>query len=187
MCALATCVSHGGPPKVGFFLAPPPRRPAWLARVGDTGRHPVHTRGVGGGGKLSAANLPPHHNPPPSYCGPGWTDKADRPGLDAVDEACHQHDSCYGAAWAGSAPKSKERAKAECACDRTLVKTLSSLKKDAPAFAAISADGRRVADDIIKAMPVKCSAELLGGIFLPHKKAPPPADGGDGSSTSVMG
>ena len=99
-----------------------------------------------------------------------------------------QHDACYGDAWSRTAPKSKERTKAECGCDRTIVKTLQALKKDSAAFAAIPADGRRVADDIVKAMPVKCSAELVTGIFLPHKKAPPPADdGGDGGGASVLG
>lgn len=92
---------------------------------------------------------------------------------------------CYGDAFDHTAPKSKERVKAECACDRVLVKTLQTWKKDKAAVAAVPADGRKVADDIIAAMPAKCATFAVAGIFLPHKKAPPPAD--DDGGSSVLG
>lgn len=168
--------------------------------------------------RARGATLGDHPTPTPhthSYCGPGWTDRADRPGIDAVDEACHGHDNvsrervgvgkrgaattdthsrplsahpththqCYGDAYANTAPKSKERVKAECACDRALVKTLQAWKKDKAAVADVPPAGRKVAEDIITAMPAKCAATAVAGVFLPHRKAPSPAaDGG-----SVLG
>lgn len=92
-----------------------------------------------------------------------------------MDEACHGHDACYEDAKSKNARKSKELIKAECACDHTLIKTLQTWKKDKAAVAAADPEARRVADDIVAAMPAKCAAYVIAGIFLPHRKAPAPA------------
>ena len=102
------------------------------------------------------------------YCGPGWTDKQGRPGIDAVDEACHAHDTCYGAAREANPPAHKvRRAAAECACDRKLVAALKDFRKSKQQQAAASKAAKRAASDMEKLFDVKCPLAVAGAVLRP--------------------
>lgn len=102
------------------------------------------------------------------YCGPGWTDKQNRPGIDAVDEACHSHDACYGKAHDDNPPSHKvRRAAAECSCDKALVAALKDFKKNKTEQASATRAAKRAADDMVKLFDVKCPFSVVGAVLRP--------------------
>ena len=114
------------------------------------------------------------------YCGPGWTDKQDRPGIDPVDEACHAHDTCYGKAREANPPSHKiRRAAAECSCDKALVSSLKEFKKNKTEQAAATKAAKRAANDMIELFDIKCPISVAGAILRPPSPESAPV-GGDG-------
>lgn len=104
------------------------------------------------------------------YCGPGWTDKQNRPGIDAVDEACHSHDACYGKAHDDNPPSHKvRRAAAECSCDKALLAALKDFKKNKAEQASATKAAKRAADDMIKLFDVKCPISVVGAVLRPRR------------------
>lgn len=116
------------------------------------------------------------------WCGPGYSDARGRPGIDAVDEACHQHDLCYGRAQAENPePHKVRRATAECGCDKTLVKALKDFKANRTEQARATKAAKRAAGDMIELFDIKCPIAVAGAVLKPPS---PPGKKGGGENAS---
>jgi len=120
------------------------------------------------------------------WCGPGYSDAQGRPGIDAVDEACHQHDLCYGKAQQENPePHKVRRATAECGCDKTLVKALRDFKGNKTEQARATKAAKRAANDMIELFDLKCPIAVAGAVLKPP--TPPGKKGSENMSENKIG